>query len=294
MAIIEVNHITKDYGNHKGVFDISFEVQEGEVLGFLGPNGSGKTTTIRQLLGFIRPDTGNISIMGLDAFANASETNAKIGYLPGEIAFMDDMTGIEFINFMAKMKGVENLDRIRWLMDFLEFDASGKISRMSKGMKQKVGLVIALMQDAPILILDEPTSGLDPLMQGKFVELIQKAKEEGKTILMSSHSFEEIEHTCDRIIMIKDGQLIASENMETLRHHKKKHYTIRFRTASQANMLVYHFPESVVEGNIVTLDLEGSPSELIRKLALYDIEDIDVRPQSLEEIFLQYYGGEQA
>ena len=139
MSVIEVSHITKDYGGNKGVFDISFTVEQGEVLGFLGPNGSGKTTTIRQLLGFIASDSGTITILGLDAFKEASKTNAQIGYLPGEIAFMDDMTGIEFIEFMAKMKKIDNLDKAHELIEFLELDASNQIKRMSKGMKQKVG-----------------------------------------------------------------------------------------------------------------------------------------------------------
>lgn len=293
MSVIEVSHITKDYGDNKGVFDISFTVEQGEILGFLGPNGSGKTTTIRQLLGFIASDLGNVTILGLDAFKEAAKTNAQIGYLPGEIAFMDDMTGIEFIEFMAKMKKIDNLDKAHELIEFLELDASSQIKRMSKGMKQKVGLVIALMQDAPILILDEPTSGLDPLMQTKFVKLMQKAKQDGKTILMSSHIFEEIEHTCDRILMIKDGKLIASDSIENLTKNKMKHYKIHFRKSNEATMVSYYFPGSVVEGNMLTLDLQGNPTELIRKLALYDVEDIEVQPQSLEEIFLQYYGGDK-
>ena len=192
MSVIEVNHITKDYGNQRGVFDVSFEIQEGEVLGFLGPNGSGKTTTIRQLMGFMKPDQGEVKILGMDCFDDSANVQEKVGYLPGEIAFMEDMSGLEFIRFMAKMKNIKDMSKAEELMKFLELDARGKMKRMSKGMKQKIGIVIAFMQDTPILILDEPTSGLDPLMQNKFVELIHEAKKAGKTILMSSHIFEEV------------------------------------------------------------------------------------------------------
>lgn len=175
MSVIEVRGITKDYGNQRGVFDVSFEINEGEVLGFLGPNGSGKTTTIRQLMGFMKPDQGHVQILGMDCFNDSAKVQEKVGYLPGEIAFMEDMSGLEFIRFMAKMKNMKDMSKAEELMRFLELDARGKIKRMSKGMKQKIGIVIAFMQDTPILILDEPTSGLDPLMQNKFVELIQNA-----------------------------------------------------------------------------------------------------------------------
>ena len=189
---IEINHLTKDYGHHHGIFDLSFSVKEGEVLGFLGANGAGKTTTIRHLMGFIKPQKGSAKIMDLDCFRQASRVQDNIGYLPGEIAFMDQMTGMDFIRFIAGMKHLTDLSRANELIQYLELDPKVLIKKMSKGMKQKIGLVIAFMQDAPILILDEPTSGLDPLMQNKFVELINKEKEKGKTILMSSHIFEEL------------------------------------------------------------------------------------------------------
>ncbi|WP_028041910.1 ABC transporter ATP-binding protein [Candidatus Stoquefichus massiliensis] len=293
MSVIEINHITKDYGHHKGVFDVSFVVEEGEVLGFLGPNGSGKTTTIRQLMGFMKPDQGDVKILGMNCFDDAKQVQGKLGYLPGEIAFMEDMTGQEFIRFIAKMKNMKDISYAEELMQFLELDARGKMKRMSKGMKQKIGIVIAFMQDAPILILDEPTSGLDPLMQNKFVELIQQAKKDGKTVLMSSHIFEEVENTCDRVVMIKEGHVVATETMENLRKNRLKHYEIHFYDENDAIAFMEKYHQAKRDGAIIHLMLKGHTNQLLQDLSQYDIDDFNARPQSLEELFLHYYGGEE-
>lgn len=293
MDVIEINHITKDYGNKRGIFDVSFTVKKGEVLGFLGPNGSGKTTTIRQLMGFIKPDHGEVKILGLDCFEKANLVQKELGYLPGEIAFMEEMTGFEFIKFIAQMKNIKDMKKAEELMTFLELDARGKMKRMSKGMKQKIGLVIAFMQDSPILILDEPTSGLDPLMQNKFVELIQRSKKEGKTILMSSHIFEEVEHTCDRVVMIKEGSIVAAETMDNLKRNRQKHYEIHFNKESDAIKFTEQYDSCQRDQKQVILTLKGHTNELLKDLSQYDIQDFNARPQSLEELFLHYYGGEQ-
>ena len=212
MNVIEISHITKDYGQNRGVFDVSFSVKQGGGLGFLGPNGAGKTTTIRQLMGFIKPDKGRLSILDMDCFKESDKIQTSLGYLPGEIAFIDSMTGMEFIRFVAKMKNMRDMGRAQELMKMFDLDASGKLKKMSKGMKQKIGIVCAFMNPlASILILDEPTSGLDPLMQNRFVELILSEKKKGKTILMSSHMFEEIERTCDRAAIIRETERGAAE-----------------------------------------------------------------------------------
>lgn len=292
MHVIEVNHLTKDYGQHKGVFDLSFYVKKGEILGFLGPNGSGKTTTIRQLLGFIRPDAGQVQIFGQDCFEQAATIQKNLGYLPGEIALMDDLTGQQFIHWMAELKNVKDMAKTEELIRFLNLNPKGKIKRMSKGMKQKLGLVVALMHDPDVLIFDEPTSGLDPLMQNRFVELVREAKRQGKTILMSSHMFEEIEHTCDRVMMIKDGQLIADETMDSLKNNQKKHYQITFYHPHEASQFASLYPKAQLDQNTVELFWQGSPNPLLLELGHYTIADLDVRSQTLEELFLHYYGGE--
>ncbi|WP_294468495.1 ABC transporter ATP-binding protein [uncultured Anaerofustis sp.] len=293
MSVIKIENLTKDYGSGKGVFDLSFEVKKGEVLGFLGPNGAGKTTTIRTLLGFIKADKGSVSINGLDPFKNAEEINKSLGYLPGENSLMDEMKGDDFIKFIADMKEMKNLDRIEELKEFFELDASGKIKKMSKGMKQKIGIVCAFMNDPDILILDEPTSGLDPLMQNKFVELILKEKERGATILMSSHIFEEIEKTCDRSVIIKNGRLVLIEDINKLKENKNKNFRIEFKNEFEAKNFAAMFMNTSIKDKVVKVGIKGNMDEFIKKLASFDVVDIDIEQQSLEELFMHFYGGKK-
>lgn len=291
MSVIEVNNITKDYGNHKGNFNVNFTVEKGEVLGFLGPNGAGKTTTIRQLMGFIKPDKGSVKISSLDCFTEVEKVQDMVGYLPGEIAFMDDMTGLDFIHFIGNMKNVKNFSKAEELIQFLELDTRGKMKKMSKGMKQKIGIVVAFMSDPDILILDEPTSGLDPLMQNKFIDLIHQEKKKGKTILMSSHIFEEVEHTCDRVAIIKDGEIVAIEKMEDLRKSKRKIYQIEFHNSNDAQTFHLKYEESNIRDHLVTVSLKGNVDKLLKELSQFEIDDISIRTQTLEELFLHFYGG---
>ncbi|MBU0997419.1 MAG: ABC transporter ATP-binding protein [Firmicutes bacterium] len=289
-TLIKVEHLTKSYGPGKGVFDLSFEVKEGEIFGFIGPNGAGKTTTIRHLLGFIQPDSGSTSVNDLDSFKYASFIQKNLGYLPGEIAFFNQMRGIEFLNFLAKMRGMKSKSKMNDLIDFLDLDVSGKIKKMSKGMKQKLALVAAFMHDPEILILDEPTSGLDPLMQVKFVELILKEKKRGKTILMSSHSFEEIERTCDRALIIKLGKLVTLEDIRKLKEQRRKAYTVTFESLDDIEKIKQDGFEIIDRGtNTCEVIVSGDINTFFRVLSKYNILAFDVMNQSLEEIFLNYY-----
>ena len=293
MNVIEISHITKDYGEKRGVFDVSFSVKQGEVLGFLGPNGAGKTTTIRQLMGFIRPDSGRLSIQGMDCFTEAERIQQSLGYLPGEIAFIDSMNGMEFIRFVAKMKKMKGTGRAGELMEQFELNAAGKLKKMSKGMKQKIGIVCAFMNpDAEILILDEPTSGLDPLMQNRFVELILSEKRQGKTILMSSHMFEEIERTCDRAAIIREGRLAAVEEIEKLKAGRQKIIEVSFQTADMAEAFAGAFGEAAYQagGKTVTAKVGKDLDVFMKKAGAYTVTDLDVRTQSLEEFFMHFYG----
>ena len=206
MSVIKVDNISKYYGSGRGVFDLSFEVNKGEIFGMLGPNGAGKTTTIRQMMGFIKSDKGSAKILDMDCFVNRENIQNKLGYLPGEIAFMDEMKGSDFIKFIAEMKSIKNKNRIKELSDLFELDANRKIKSMSKGTKQKIAIVCAFMNDPEVVILDEPTSGLDPLMQKKFIDLILEEKKKGTTIFMSSHIFEEIEKNMRQNCYIKRWQ----------------------------------------------------------------------------------------
>lgn len=293
MSVIEIRNITKDYGNRKGVFDASFSVEKGEVMGFLGPNGAGKTTTIRQLMGFIHPDQGTVTINGLDCFDKAAIIQESLGYLPGEIAFMEDMSGSEFIHFIGKMKGMKDFSYAQELMDLFELDSRGSIKKMSKGMKQKIGIVCAFMNRPEILILDEPTSGLDPLMQSKFIDLILKEKKRGVTILMSSHIFEEVEKTCDRTVIIKAGHIMAVEDMTKLKSGKRKLFTVRVQSVEQARQLAEEFgvKDSTVNKDTVTIGVKGTVDEFIKKLSKYSILDLGIQTQTLEDLFMHFYGG---
>lgn len=187
MSMISIEHLTRDCGGGKGVFDISFSIDRGETFGFLGPNGAGKTTAIRHLMGFLKPQSGRCVINDTDCWTGRDKIQASLGYVPGEISFFDEMTGTEYLTFIEKYRGITHASRKEELLSFFEVNPKGKIKKMSKGMKQNIGLVSALMHDPDILIFDEPTGGLDPLMQSRFVELVNKEKERGKTILMSSH-----------------------------------------------------------------------------------------------------------
>lgn len=292
-SVFEIKNITKDYGNNKGVFNANFTVNKGEVMGFLGPNGAGKTTTIRQLMGFIHPDCGEVKINGMDCFTHAAVIQENLGYLPGEIAFMDDMSGIEFIKFVGKMKNVTDFTYADELMRLFELDPKGKIKKMSKGMKQKIGIVCAFMNQPQIAILDEPTSGLDPLMQNRFIEMILSEKEKGTTILMSSHIFEEVERTCDRTVIIKNGHIMAVEDMNKLKSNKQKYYVVRFSDDTMALEFAkeYQLSKDAIDGDKVTIGVKGNVDEFIKKLSKYNVKDLNVKTQSLEELFMHFYGG---
>lgn len=208
MSVINVERLTKDYGFGRGVFDVSIHVEKGEVFGFLGPNGAGKSTTIRHLMGFSQPDDGKVEIFGKPTFGKYYEILKNVGYIPGEVALPAGLTGKEFLKMMQDLTGIYNNERLGMLLRLFELDEAsllGDVKRMSLGVKRKLAVVSAFMSDPEVLILDEPTSGLDPVMQERFIEFIHKEKERGKTILLSSHIFSEIDNTCDRIAIIKDG-----------------------------------------------------------------------------------------
>ena len=293
MNVIETRGLTKDYGRGRGVFALDLVVKQGQVLGFLGPNGAGKTTTIRQLMGFIRPDSGTAQIFGQDCFAKAPAVQARVGYLPGEIAFPDDMTGEEYLRFAARLRGSRAaMGRAKELGGRFEMDGKMRIKRMSKGTKQKLGIVAAFMHSPELYLLDEPTSGLDPLMQGHFLALLAEEKAAGKTIFLSSHMFEEVERTCDTAAILRAGRLVATENMDALRKSRRKVFSLRFADEKAALMFANGLAEAAREGARVTVPVTGDVDALVKRAAGYPLRDLSVRPQSLEELFLHYYGGD--
>lgn len=269
MTAIYIENLSRDYGGGKGVFDVSLSVSGGEVFGFLGPNGAGKTTVIRHIMGFIRPRSGKCEINGRDCWEKRDQIQQYVGYVPGELAFFEDMSGNEFLKFIQKYRGSQTKNRQNELMERFELDAGTKIRKMSKGTKQKVAIVAAFMNDPDVLILDEPTSGLDPLMQNRFVELIREEKQRGKTIFLSSHMFEEVERTCDRIAIIRGGRLVTVDTVDALRKQHLHSYRVTLDSERAAKAFADDF-DGVQSGCTVTVSAH----------------------LSLEQIFLNYYGGE--
>jgi ABC-2 type transport system ATP-binding protein len=295
LSVIKVEHLTKDYGNDKGVFDVSFEIEQGEVFGFLGPNGAGKTVTIRHLLGFTRPQRGKTSIGGLDCWENPKEIQRKIGYLPGEINFPNDMTGTQLIKFLADMRGLTDMVKVRKMTERFYLDTSGELKRMSKGMKQKMSIICAFMHDPEILVLDEPTIGLDPLMRASFLDLIREEKRNGRSILMSSHMFDEIEHTCDRVGIIKLGRMVATIVPEDINHAALKTFKIEFLSVDDFNSMskeTFNIRERKPENNQIILDVNDARiNELFSALSKRSVKFVSEIKHDLEEYFMSYYKG---
>ena len=227
-TVIEIRHLTKDYGRGRGVFDVDLKIGKGEMVGFAGTNGSGKTTTIRHIMGFVRPTSGAVYVNGLEAWAHSSEYVRNIGYVPGEIAFPDLSTGTSFLKSRASFLDLHDMSYAEELVSRLQLDPRASLKRMSKGMKQKTAIVAALMGEPDVLILDEPTTGLDPLMREVFLEIIKEEHAKGKTIFMSSHMFEELEATCDRVALISNGRIDSIADMEDIRNPKLREYKIEF------------------------------------------------------------------
>lgn len=291
--MLQVEGLTKQFSNGKGISDVSFTVNKGEVFGFLGPNGAGKSTTIRHIMGFMRPDRGSVTINGLDAWKGQGQVQRHTGYLPGEISFIDGMTGASFLQFMASMQGVKDTAKREMLIRRLQFDAATPIRKMSKGMKQKVGIVAAFMHSPEVIILDEPTSGLDPLMQKIFIELVLEEKAAGTTFLMSSHSFQEIERTCDRAAIIKDGSIVAVKNIHELQSMQRKLFEILFETPEDAQRFAASgLIIDSIAGNRVRIAVQGSYNPFTAELAKYPVRSMDIFTQNLEDIFMDYYDRE--
>ncbi len=299
MNVIEVNNLTKDYGSGRGVFDVSIAVNKGEVFGFLGPNGAGKSTTIRHLMGFSKPDSGETLIFGKPTFKKYYEILDKVGYIPGEIALPAGLTGYEFIRMMQDMQGVKNDAQLKRMLDMFELSDEvlyGDTKRMSLGVKRKLAVVTAFMHDPEVLILDEPTSGLDPVMQDVFVKYIHDEKARGKTILLSSHIFSEIDSTCDRIAIIKDGRIVSDFIADDLKHASKKYYDVRFKSEADEKTFENKI-SSISSADMIKTDgerayLSVDDKDLNAFISL--LSDLDPvafsnRRESLEDYFMKFY-----
>jgi len=290
--MIEVKGLTLKYPSGKGIFNLNFKVNSGEVMGYLGPNGAGKTTTIRALLGFMQPNIGTCSIGGLDCTKDAAKIQKTLGYIPGEIAFLDGMNGDEFLKFIGNMRGTRDLTRQKQLIEMFELDTKGTIKKFSKGMKQKVGIVTAFMHNPEVLILDEPTSGLDPLMQNRFIELILEEKKQGKTILMSSHMFEEVERAGDNVLIIKDGKIVVQSDVTKLKDSQRKGFIIKPADVTSAADILKNagFEVGSVTNETVEVFVTGEKvDQFIKTAAQFKVLNLEVKVQTLEDIFIHFY-----
>ena len=299
MSVINVERLTKDYGFGRGVFDVSIHVEKGEVFGFLGPNGAGKSTTIRHLMGFSQPDDGKVEIFGKPTFGKYYEILKNVGYIPGEVALPAGLTGKEFLKMMQDLTGIHNNERLGMLLELFELDEAsllGDVKRMSLGVKRKLAVVSAFMSDPEVLILDEPTSGLDPVMQERFIEFIHKEKERGKTILLSSHIFSEIDNTCDRIAIIKDGKIVSEFVANDLKHASKKYYTVDFKAEEDKKKFLKSSGgiESLTmindKENEIFISIEDKDlNKTINLLSATDVTKFSNRKESLEDYFMKFY-----
>lgn len=285
----QVKELTKDFGHGRGIFDISFNIEEGEVLGFLGPNGAGKSTTIRNLMGFTKPDKGYAEICGLNVTSQSTQLKKFIGYLPGEVNLPEDMSIKGFINTMKVMNHLKDDRYLNYLIDYFKFDTTGTIKRMSVGNKRKLAVITALMTDPEILILDEPTSGLDPAMQDQFINLMVEEKERGKTILLSSHIFKEVDAICDRIIIVKEGKIISRVDANTLKNASVKTFTVTFSEKDQLLKAQKLFDGKIDQDQLVVKINQKDLNNFFKKINGFSILSFKEERFDLEKYFLDFY-----
>ncbi|SHK00707.1 ABC-2 type transport system ATP-binding protein [Anaerocolumna jejuensis DSM 15929] len=293
MAVIEVNNLTKDYDHGRGIYDVSFEVNKGETLGFLGPNGAGKSTTMRHLMGFAAPQKGNAKILGMGCRKEYAKILENIGYLPGEVTLPEGLNGYGFIDMMQGLRKAGNQENLKKLTCIFEVDLQQKVKRMSIGEKRKLAVIAAFINDPEILLLDEPTSGLDPVMQEKFIEFIREEKKRGKTILLSSHMFAEVEALCDRIAIIKDGRIVSVVEAAEVKHGLRKIVEITFKGKEDYKRFLhekFEFERMAEEQLKVDIVMEDSDvNEFLAVIVDYEVESFVENPVTLEEYFMHFY-----
>jgi ABC-type multidrug transport system ATPase subunit len=294
MTVIETQRLTKSYGSHRGIVDVDLAVEEGEIFGFLGPNGAGKTTTIRLLLDLIRPTSGVARVFGIESSADPGAIHRRVGYLPGEFALFDRLTGSQTIEYFANLRGGVDPRYQAELVDRFDLDPSRRFREYSKGNKQKVGLVIALQHRPDLLVLDEPTSGLDPLVQQTFFELLRETVHEGRTAFLSSHILGEVEKTCDRVAIIREGRIVRVGRVDALRDLAHHQVEIRFTSPVPVESFatVPGVSDVVAEETILRMRVSGSMAPVVQAAARFDLIDFESREPSLEQTFLAQYGRE--
>ena len=292
-SIIEVEKLTKSYGRRRGIADVSFKVSEGEVFGFLGPNGAGKTTTIRILMALIRADSGKARITGLDCWDRSVDIKRMVGYVPGEPSLDGNLTGGQILEYFAHLRGGVDQKYLKQLVERLDLDTGRKFRQYSTGNKRKVVLIQAFMHKPRVLILDEPTSGLDPLNQQEFDGMVREAREEGRTVFLSSHVLSEVEKTCTRVAIIREGGIVKIGGVHDLKDIKRYEITISFALPvpleAFAQLEGVTDVERLNDGRAVRLAMQGSADAVIKAAAHYPVISLTSYEPSLEDVFLRYY-----
>ncbi len=289
MKVIELENLTKYYGDTKGTENLSFEVEEGEIFGFLGPNGAGKTTTIRTLLGFLKPTSGEARIFGKDVQENTVEIKQNLGYIPGNLSLYDNLSGEEFLDYFGSLRD-SDLPMLDELLEIFELPLDRKIEGYSSGMRQKLAIIQAFMHGPELVVMDEPTSGLDPLVQQKFYDFLEGEREKGRTMFFSSHILSEVEKVCDRAGIIRDGELVTLEGIESLK--SKRGNIVRVRIEEDASE--FDGPEDMeVEDGWISFVVSGDIDKWVKKLAGFTVLDLEIKKFSLEDIFMHYYEEEK-
>ena len=299
-VIIQVDHLTKDYGYGRGVFDVSIKVHKGECYGYLGPNGAGKSTTIRHIMGFAKPTQGKITIFGKESFNHTEELLGKVGYLPGEPSLPAGLDGMGFLRMMQDMRGERNEERLNYLLKLFALDPNVDVKSMSLGEKRKLAVVAAFMNDPDVLILDEPTSGLDPVMQQVFISFILAEKKRGKTILLSSHIFSEVDATCDTISIIKDGKHVSTFKAKELKNRQLVTFIFYFESKEELERFVNskHKNAKLVEVNdkrkFVAIEFDHHLyKDVMESLKGFRVTGFEEKPFTLQDYFMSFYKEEK-
>jgi ABC-2 type transport system ATP-binding protein len=292
-AIVQTNKLSKSYGKARGITDVSFEIQEGEVFGFLGPNGAGKTTTIRILMALLRADAGMASIAGMDVWQQSVAIKRLVGYLPGELSLDPNLTGGQILEYFGHLRGGVDQTYLKSLIERLDCDPSRKFRQYSSGNKRKIGIIQAFMHRPRLLILDEPTSGLDPLHQQEFDRMVEEVHADGRTVLLSSHILSEVEQVCNRVAIIRQGQIVRVGSVEELKDIKRRDVTITFADAVPVeafkNVAGVEQVETLSDGRTLRLSVQGQEDAVIKVAAQYSVVTLSSHEPSLEEIFIRYY-----
>ena len=290
--VITAHGLTKSYGRHRALSGADLDVRPGEVFGFLGPNGAGKTTTIRILLDLIRRDSGDVAVLDRDPRSEGVDIRRHIGYLPGELTMSSRRPARELLTYLGNLRGGVRPDRIAELAERLGLDLARPVRGLSKGNKQKVGLVQAFMHDPRLLILDEPTSGLDPLLQQEFLAMVREVRGQGRTVFMSSHVLSEVQDVADRAAVIRSGRIVALEDMDALRARAVRRVTLGFAAPVDAAEFarLENVRDAAVDGTSLTCTVEGSPDALIKAAARHTVLSLSSEEPDLEGLFFTYYG----